>query len=392
MADSQALWTFSDAIEHCLDVSNGTGTDPSERRKARRAVLDAYRDLPLRDDWTYLKRRGQVVLEASQSSGTVTFDLTGGANERMLTLSGATWPVNARYGAVIIDEEHYLIESRVSSTVVTLRFDSCPSADLAAGTTYEYYRNTYPVPLDFRMGTEPLIRDEGGRSVCYVPPHELLAMQGVNDNPQGWLQVYTIRGGGDDYNSMVFEFQPPPSEADVLTYLYDSAPRSLKLFSGEVEYTTGTISISGTTVTGTGTAFSQDMVGSVLRVPPSGVDQIPTGVAGTVTADYPYGEYRIITAVASATSATIDTAMDGTYSGVKFSIGSPLDIDYHCMLSALLAMCEWKFAIGIKSEQKVIEAKEAAFLREFGRARAADHRRPAETSERPLPRYWEMYT
>src|SRR5690606_35057363 len=261
MSDSRSLWTFQDAIEHLIDTSRGTGGGTDERRIARRAVLAAYREFPLRDDWGYCKRRGQFITEASQSTGTIAYDHSGGDHERMLTLSGATWPDNARYGAVIIDNDHYLIEDRKSSTVATLRYDSNPGSDVASGTSYVYYRNVYPVPTDFRIGSQPLEFDQSGRPLSYVSPEDFLQLLSVNDSPQSWINAYTIRGVTDDYNTMAFELTPPPSDAMTFTYLYQADPRPLQMFGSSAEYSTGTISVSGTTVTGTGTTWEERMEG-----------------------------------------------------------------------------------------------------------------------------------
>src|SRR5690606_39277107 len=113
---------LQDAISHRVDTSRGTGGGTDERRIARRAVLDAYREFPLRDDWGYFKRRGQFITEASQSTGTIAYDHSGGDHERMLTLSGATWPDNVRYCALDIVHEHLQLEDCKSQTFFIQRY------------------------------------------------------------------------------------------------------------------------------------------------------------------------------------------------------------------------------------------------------------------------------
>lgn len=230
-----------------------------------------------------------------------------------------------------------------------------------------------------------------GNAPVFVSSEELLASLEYDNTPQSWLRYYAIRGGGQQYSGLVFEFSPPPSEAMTLTFSYTADPRPIGLIGTGVEYSTGTVSVSGTTVTGSGTAFSSRMLGSVIRFPVSGTSAIPTGTAGAYGNDNPYAEQRVITDVASATSLTIDQSLDGTYSGAKFTIGDPLDLDYHVMLDAFLSLCEWKFAGIISKEQKVIDAKEAAWRRQFARAMAADNRTPKDIGEPPPPRYAEVY-
>lgn len=389
--NSSALWTFQDAVEYLIDSSRATGSMSDERRNARRAVLDAYREFPLRDDWSYFTRRGQFITESSQSTGTITYDHTGGAYERLVTLSGATWPDNARYGAVIIGSEHYLIESRISSTAVTLRHDSNPGADVAAGTGYTYYRNVYPVPLDFRAGTNPMEFDQSGRGIPYVTPSELLTLLAVNDSPQSWANAYTIRGVTDDYNTLAFELTPPPSTAVTFTYLYQADPRPLQTFGASTEYSTGTLSVSGTTVTGVGTSWAARMEGCVIRFPPSGSSTIPTGIYGAYGNDNPAHEYRVVMDVATITSLTIDQSLTGTYSGAKYTIGDPLDLDYHVMLDAFLALCDLKLARLLGQDRQVVTSKEAAWQREFAKARGQDARTPSP-QRMALPRYAQFYS
>lgn len=390
MSGSRALWTFQDAVEHLIDVSGGT-TVAEERRKARRAVELAYCELPLRDDWGYLTRRGQFLTDASQSTGTVAYDHSGGAYERMLTLSGTTWPGNARYGTVIISNQHYLIESRKSDTIVTLRHDSNPGSDVASGTSYEYYRSIYPVPMDFRRGSEPIEFQNSGRPVCYAPPEDWLTWLAVHGRPTAWINAYTIRGVTDDYNTLAFEVAPP-STAQTFDYVYSAIPRPLQVFGSAPEYSTGTISVSGTTVTGSSTVWEERMTGCVIRFPPAGSSTIPTGSSGAYGNDNPAAEYRIVQAVASATSLTIDQAPAGSYSGVKYTIGDPLDLDYQVMLDAFLALCEWKFSIILKEEMDIRNAKEGEFNRQFRMSREQDYRRPRDGAARyPMSRYAEMF-
>lgn len=389
--ESRAIWTFADAVEYLID-SSGSTNQTEERRKARLAVQDAYRDFALQDDWAYLTRRGQFIADAEQTSSTITYDHTGGTYEREVTLASGTWPTNARYGTLIIAGQHYLIEDRKSSTVVTLRHDSNPGADVAAGTSYTYYRAIYPVPLDFRRGSDILDFDQSGRHIPYIAPDKWLQLLSVNDSPQDWVNAYTIRGVTDDYNTLAFELTPPPSAAATFDYTYHATPLPLQTFGTAPEYSTGTISVSSTTVTGSGTTFASNMVGCVIRFPPSGTSTVPTGNNGAYGNDNPAFEYRIVTAVSNTTTLTIDQTVDGTYSGAKYTIGSPLDFDYHVMLDAFLAMARWKFAILLQKSATDVEHAHNNWIRAFRIARGNDNRRPTNQSPFPMPRYWQVYT
>lgn len=385
------LWTFADAIEYLIDSVNATGID-EERRKARRVVLDAYREFPQRDEWGYFTRPGQVRTQASQSDGTFEYDHAGGAEERLVTLTGATVPTDGEWFTFKYSNVEYQIERVISSTTFTLTEFSNPGADVAAGASYSMFRPQYPVPIDWRVGSAPLQLSDWG-APCYIPPAQFMEAKRYNTTPQGWQQYYTIRGSDQQYSGFVFEFQPPPNEAKTYHFMYQADPRPIGMIGSSPEYSTGTVAVSSTTVTGTTTAFTSRMVGCVIRFTTS-TTVVPTGSGGAygATADNPYHEQRIVTDVASGTSLTIDQALTGTYSGVKFSIGDPLALDYHVMLDAFLAMCAWKFAQAISKDQKFINEKEAAWRREFGRARAADYRVPETTVPVPTPIYARLLT
>lgn len=109
------LFTLHDAVEHVLDQIVGADGSPRNRRQAMRAVLEAYQELPFRRDWRYYYRPLRINTVASQTTGTVAFDLTGGAYERMLTLSSATWPTDAEKYVVSISGVRYEVDSYKSS-------------------------------------------------------------------------------------------------------------------------------------------------------------------------------------------------------------------------------------------------------------------------------------
>lgn len=383
------LWTVADAVEWIIDTAGATGV-AEERRKARRVVLDCYRELPLRDEWSYYTRPFNFTTDASQSTGTIAFDLTGGTYEREVTLSDATWPENAKFGELILGDGHYPIESRKSDTVVTLREGNAPVADLAAGTSYTYYRSKYPVPIDYRSGSEVVVFWNYGRTLTYVTPAELQIHKASWPGQSSWQALYTVRPAGEFYSGMAFELSPPPSTALTYSGMYQADPRPIGTFGTGVEYSTGTASVSGTAVTGSGTSWSTRMIGCLLRLTTS-TTVVPTGLGGAHQADNPYDEQRVVEDVATATGLTMDVAVTGTYSGVKYTIGDPLDLDYHCMLEAFKAMCAWKFAIAIKSDRLVVEEKERNWQREFGRARGADDRSPDNPVDHRFP-WHPLYT
>jgi hypothetical protein len=113
-----------------------------------------------------------------------------------------------------------------------------------------------------------------------------------------------------------------------------------------VEYSTGTISVSATAVTGVGTAFTSAMIGRYLRV--GTTSALPTGIIG----DNPvYTEYKI-TAVGSATTLTLESAAD-TATTVKYLIDDAVDIEQGSMLELFDRLCDSVFENMAKLDTRV---------------------------------------
>jgi hypothetical protein len=171
------LETYSDVLEFLLRVENAQ--DVRITQMAKDAILSAYQELPLVRRWKYFYTRGHLVMDAAYDTGTVAYDDTGGANERQLTLSSGTWPTNAARGQVLIDGKEYKVESRVSSTVVTLSVNSNPGEDIAAGTAYKWWRDTYPMPLDF-LSADSFIDHEESWEPLHGSPGSVLNWRSGN--------------------------------------------------------------------------------------------------------------------------------------------------------------------------------------------------------------------
>ncbi len=342
MAQTQ-VWTFNDLVEHVLDSHAVERTEGHNLRDAIRAVLEAYRFMA-GYDWSLYRTRYILATVASQSSSTVTYDHTGGAYERVLTLASGTWPTWAAFGKVIIDNVHYDAEDRKSSTELTLTAQSNPGADVAALTTYNLYRESYPLPVNFRRVSK-IIDTDNQREVGIVSDEQQQFSTQTYYQSPGTPWIATIRGDNEYFGSLSLIFAPPPDSVKYYDILYHRAPRDLNI----EKYNTGTVAVAAgsTTVTGTLTVFPIDCVGSVIRFSSSAT--APTSVVGMAGGSNPlsnrYYAQRTITARASDTSITIDSAVSETVSlsGVAYSISDPLDVEYHAMFGALKARAEAEF-------------------------------------------------
>ncbi|QDP52485.1 MAG: hypothetical protein Unbinned1606contig1000_44 [Prokaryotic dsDNA virus sp.] len=335
---STPITTFNDVVDHLLDHMGGV-EEGRNVKMARRSVMSAYRGLPSVYNWSYYYKRGRINTVAAYSTGTVTYDHTGGTYEKQLTLSGGTWPSWAGRGMVTISSIDYQVASRKSDTVLTLKTSSNPGEDVAAGTSYSIGQDTYVLPVDFQSADEFRNASQNWDFPEYVSPGEWMELHRSNES-SNQPRAYTILADPDYVGAMAVSFHPAPSSADSIDFMYQRVPSPVRT----MEYKTGQVvgQAGGTTVTGTDTKFTSKMVGSVLRF--GTVKNLPDGVEGL----YPYEEERIITSVESDTSLTVDAVLSSAHSQVKYRISDIIDIEPGAMLEAFLSYCELRMSILMK--------------------------------------------
>ena len=368
---STVIHTFHDLIDHLLDHFGGVEQGRNVKM-AKRAILSAYRGIPAAYNWSYYYKRGRVTTQAAYSTGTVAYDHTGGANERMVTLTGGTWPSWVARGLLRIDSIDYSVDERKSDTVLTLSINSNPGADIAAGQDYTVVRDSYPLPVDFQSADQFRNATKNWTWPTYVDPGSWLdahrSLESSNDP-----RIYTIMSDPDFIGTMAVNFYPPPTAANDFDFLYQRFPSSLSVS----DYKAGTIgtTAASTVVTGTGTVFTSNMKGSIIRVGTS--TKTPSGIEGLD----PYAEERVIVSVDSGTQVTVDAAMDNTASGVKYRISDPIDIDDGAMYEAFVSYCELRLSMLLKDDD--IPLKEDIYAGALRMAMQADNRSYAESDERP---------
>lgn len=371
------LDTYSDVLEFLLRLENST--DKRVTQMAKSAVLSAYQELPIAKRFKYYYARARVTTDASYSTGTVAYDHTGGANERQLTLSSGTWPTNAARGLVLIDGVEYRVATRVSDSIVTLSVNSNPGADVASGTSYTWWRDTYPMPIDF-TGADAMLDHDDYWSPVHASPGSVLNYRANNQTAYRPI-VKSFLSDPDYVGVMAVKFSPPPDAVYNYDFMYVRSPMPMRVH----EYSTGTVTVSSTTVTGSGTSWTSDMVGTVIRFPRSGVNEIPTGLDGL----YPFAEQRIVTAVNSTTSLTIDSTLSGTYSAVKYRISDFIDLDYHVMREAFRKCAEYRFAENLSRTDQGTRYRSYEIA--LTRAKEADGKRDFSYGCPAPVRYWSYF-
>lgn len=329
------LLTYDDCVQHLVDVIQFNDATRLGRI-ARRAVDTTYRDLPYKLNWKYYQRRATFETVASYSTGSIAYDHTGGASERLVTLTTGTFPSWTKYGRIIIDDVAYRIATNPSSSTITLYEEDNPGADVTAGETYTLYRSEYPLPADFRRNVRLYDTSDEGE-IPLLGFGESQRMQiGVDRTPNTPRRAY-IRNTGDYMGVWSVEFMPPPSAARTYDLSYEAKPRDILT----VSYSTGTVSTSSTAVTGSGTTFPVGCAGSVIRF---GVSASSTAVTNKFGAN-PFSEQRVIVSRDSATALTLDAAPTTAYSaGTAYQISDPIDLHPGAMTTAFLRAIEAEMA------------------------------------------------
>lgn len=334
------LLTFLDALEYAQSYLGGAGAGKGTM-EVRQAVLSAYSELVMERTWNYFRRWTRITLEAPQSSSSsvATFDFTGGASERLLTLSSGTFPTNTIYYHLKLGDSTTRIHkfaTRESSTTATLDAELNPGADVAA-TTYTMFRSVYQLPSDFLQLDRPYNQDAWWYQ-HYVSLSDMVALEKYQGG-SGPSYAFTIIGDPDNLGSMSIQFYTYPDAVKSMDFAYRSFGRPLVFDGIHANDRTGTVSLTSgsAVVTGSGTTFTSDMVGSVFRY--SHNTQVPTGNAGLNR----YAGQGVVKTFTSTTSITLHANASETVSGRAFVISDPVDLE-QSMINAYLKRLQYELA------------------------------------------------
>lgn len=332
--------TYADLLEH-VAAYTGKGVDAQATAAVRRAAQQAVRELQAYHPWSYYRYLGRVATVAQYLTGTVAYDHTGGAYERVLTLSGGTWPTWAGYGVVVIADVAYPAEERKSATELTLKEEANPGADLSAGTGYVLARDTYPLPDDFQAAGDFVVAADS-IPLTYRDPAELVKYRRTNLGPAKPLDCAVVGGQLRD-GKMALKLWPPPDLAYQIDFDYRRRPRPCVL--DDQSDGTVTVTAGSAAVTGTGTSFGQRLVGSIIRLGRDSKNK-PGGL-GSV---YPFAAERRVKSVESATALTAEAAWGDSASRVAYACSDPVDVEPGAMETLLYRMAEKAARLNLRME------------------------------------------
>jgi len=319
--ENPLVWTYSDLIDHLNLVARG-GSQDVEQEEYKAAARQAYLSVAMNSEWPYVLKHHRIMFDVPYSTGTITYDHTGGTYERMLTLADGTWPEWAQYGRVVVGNVVSPVARRISGSIVTLDDNVNPKEDVAAGTSYTLFRSGYQLPHDYQAGYE-FQGEQSTWLATFIEPQRWLARErrwNTTGDPYAW----TIMRDEDRMGGFKVLMDGYPATSGTMDFLYYGRGRNIRLTGKEPKCYTGTISSNGATITGSGTAWTNDMVGAMLRI--GDANNIPTGIDGLS----PFQEQiRIQSVDTGAQTMQLESAVaaDAGYSGVKFNISDPIDLD-----------------------------------------------------------------
>ena len=324
--------TMFDLVESLI-VSSFGGPQDAEQRDIRTAIHKAYSEVTTMRDWAYYHVHGRVVTEAPYGTGTVT------VSGQSATLAGGTWPAWAGSGYLKIGEQITRVVSRTSDSVLVLDATLPFKADVTSE-PFVLYRTVYPLPVDFRNMDEP--SDEyNWWSGVFVTPDQAMKLERVTNSsgtPLHWTIIKDPSSAGWAIKLMGY-----PTERETIDLTYRRSARPIRFSGHEPNSRVGTLTRTGSAVTGAGTAFTASMVGSILRIGDTATHP------GPIESFTPWASESEITAVGSATDLT---APSGTVAATtKYLITDPIDVPPH-MHQAIDSACDYWLARirGVKAD------------------------------------------
>lgn len=312
--------TLHDMVHAMTIRCGGQSTDMGDFRIVK-AIQSAIMSLHSKHPWRYYRRQVRFNTSAQQVVQ-ITYDHTGGTNERQATLSSGTWPTDATYGELLIGEKTYRIEERVSDTVVTLESDFSLSEDYSGGATWQ--RRSYQLPREMTK-------------VFYVqnmetqlPLFEVSADEYSSDMytpyTSGYAQNFTWQNTGGRFGASEITIWPAPTASQIIEVSASVVPHKPTINIIDGDDLSGT---SGSKEVGfDATTFDSSVIGSVIRISKTG--NAPKGFSSDEHAFEAF-----IVGLDGESTLLISEPLTESFTDSGFAISSPIDIETSVMLEAV---------------------------------------------------------
>lgn len=355
-----SLITSEDLIQQLQDQAGGADASGLLQRKCRRALQQGLQEVSAHRKWNYDRKSVVLVTNDQYDTGTITY-----TNSTLtVALASGTFPSWAGRAWILIGNISYRVATRSSGTALILDSVNNPGANVAAGTKYTLYTLEYLLPFDCSNILTAWNASSRFRLAGVTPDN--FEDQVATMYEAGTPQFFTVTGDPWVKGAMCIKFYPTPSDAQKISYIYDKVQQPLRVW----KYNTGTVAISAsaTALTGTSTVFTSSMVGSVVRFGTTTTE--PTSLEGAS----PYLEERVILSVDSATTLTLDQAVDSAYSAVKYYVSDLVDVEPSAMKTAVLNCAALHFARERNADSSELSRRTTAYVDALRLAMQADRR------------------
>ena len=353
-SDTRLALTYSDMVARLRDRIGFAHDDSHQLRLAKRAVRDALRDLPTKNNWTYYNREWQFF-----TSAPVALNVTYTHSTRTAVVNSGTIPSDVIYGQFHYNEIKCLVDSVDGSNLI-LSPNANPGEDFSA-TDVQWTRQAYPAPAISKINS--LWRVSGTRALQYITPSDLVLRDLLFEATGDPVVFSIINSSALGANDIVIS--PPPGSRQAYQASAIVSPTMPTLFREEGE-ATGT----GGAYTFTSSEATSAWVGAVVRAAPSSSNKLEDIV------DEDWTWQAIITAVSGST-VTVNTPLPSTFTGEDILVSSLIDIDIEAMQTYFEALAYSYYARNMENKDR--EAAEALASRLYLSARAADSKADRST-------------
>jgi hypothetical protein len=321
--------TAQDVVAFLL-ASVGGGAQDGEHQVVRQAVIHGVREVLQSKDWLWHTKTNTFdVLNLSTNANYI---VEGGYSITVDSVVGMHVGRIIQCGG-IFDDPCRIKSIDATSNVITV--DRPAKSSVVSGSPVPLRMQTfYDLPANAK-DIDTLITRTVGTLHCYISPQEWQQLE-VNTRGTGEPYYYTVMRSDSNPECYQIRFVGIPTNGTTVHYTYRYTPKELKYLGYERSCRAGVVANTGSSVTGTGTDFQPDVVGSVIRFGTIGTEADPVGSLA------PFVRESRIKGWNNATSITIEDSFPNM-ERVKYAITDPIDASPQ-MYTAVLSAAEMWYA------------------------------------------------
>ena len=260
--------TAQDIVAYLL-ASTGGGAQDGEHQAVRQAVVNGVREVMQCREWLWHMRTGSFTTNQITTTGSLV------QGSKQVTVANPTGFVPGR--VVGVGAQYFPTPVRiaaVSGNVVTLDVAASQTVSGVSMQPQTYY-DLPPNLKDIDMLTTNTV----GTLHMYITPQEWQRLE-INTRGAGEPYYYTIMRSDTNPDRYQVRFVGVPVNSTVVHYTWRIRPQPIKYMGYERLCRQGTVAVDLTPaniprVTGTGTAFPQDVAGCYIRFGAEGMDADP---------------------------------------------------------------------------------------------------------------------